>query len=369
MIRQELIRFFLFVCTGCLPAFVQGQGELAHGLVLQINPGTGNPRNSEGDFVSLKSGRILFIYTRYYGDAGRDHSPAHLAGRYSDDGGLTWSKEDEVIVPNEGKSNIRSVSLLRLRNGDIALFYLLQHSLEDQIPMMRLSSDEGRTWSEPSPCITDQKGYFVVNNNRVIQLKSGRLLMPVSLHKTPGGTWTNKGTIQSYYSDNEGKAWLPGRVVASDDSVITQEPAVVELKDGSVLMLMRANGGVQYLSYSRDKGKTWSPAVPSNISSPISPASVARIPSTRDLLLVWNNNGEKGPGYFKGKRTPLTLAVSKDEGKNWQHRQNIEDDPEGTFCYTAIHFTGKSHVLLAYSMGTSLPYLRLVRLSVKEIYK
>ena len=71
--------------------------------VLKLSPSENNPRNSEGDFVNLKDGRILFVYSHYTAGSGGDHDPAFLAGRYSDDGGKNWTQEDEVIVPNEGR--------------------------------------------------------------------------------------------------------------------------------------------------------------------------------------------------------------------------------------------------------------------------
>lgn len=144
--------------------------ENTNKVVLQLPPGENNPRNSEGDFITLKDGRILFIYSHYTGTSTSDHAPAYLAGRYSDDGGNTWSNRDFMVLENEGGMNVMSVSLLRLINGNIALFYLRKNSEEDCIPMMRISTDEAKTWSEPVACITDKKGYFVLNNNRVIQL-------------------------------------------------------------------------------------------------------------------------------------------------------------------------------------------------------
>ena len=51
---------------------------------------------------------------------------------------------------------------------------------------MRISKDEGKSWGRPYVALTI-KGYFVLNNNRMIQLESGRLLMAVALHATPGG--------------------------------------------------------------------------------------------------------------------------------------------------------------------------------------
>ena len=60
-------------------------------VALNLPPSKDNPRNSEGDFVTLKDGRILFIYTHFTG-GGRDDSSAYLASRVSKDGGKTWSK-------------------------------------------------------------------------------------------------------------------------------------------------------------------------------------------------------------------------------------------------------------------------------------
>ena len=79
--------------------------------VLKLAPSSNNPRNSEGDFITLKDGRILFVYSHYTSGSGGDHDPAFLAGRYSEDGGRTWTSEDEVIIENEGGMNVMSVSL------------------------------------------------------------------------------------------------------------------------------------------------------------------------------------------------------------------------------------------------------------------
>ena len=335
--------------------------------VLDIKSGENNPRNSEGDFITLKDGRIMFVYSKYTGSSGSDFAPADLAARFSTDGGKTWTSADKILVKNEAKMNIMSVSLLRLGTDKIALFYARKNAIDDCIPMMRISNDEGQTWGDPKACINGQNGYFVVNNSRVRQLKSGRILIPVSMHKTPETKWNNRGTLRCYFSDDNGMSWKSGGSVPNPDSVITQEPGVTELKNGNILMNIRASGGFQYYSYSKDKGVTWSTIVPSTIPSPISPASISRIPSTGDLILVWNNNGAKGEGYFKGKRTPLTIAISKDEGLTWKYFKNIEEDPEGMFCYTAIHFV-KDHVLLGYGMGAGLAQSRVVRIRLNEIY-
>jgi sialidase-1 len=137
------------------------------------------------------------------------------------------------------------------------------------------------------------------------------------------------------------QSWKSSPEAANPDGVVTEEPGVAELKNGKILMIVRTKTGAQCISLSKDKGETWSPVRRSNISSPFSPASIARIPSTGDLFLVWNDNGKDQ------KRTPVNIAISKDEGKNWISNKKIEDDPDGWYCYTAIHFAGK-YVLFAY---------------------
>ncbi len=88
---------------------------------LRLAPVPGHPRNSEGDFIALKDGRLLFVYSHFTGGGG-DHDQAFLAGRYSSDGGRTWTDKDEVIVERDGDWNVMSVSLLRLKDGSIGLF-------------------------------------------------------------------------------------------------------------------------------------------------------------------------------------------------------------------------------------------------------
>ena len=80
--------------------------------------------------------------------------------------------------------------------------------------------------------------------------------------------------------------------------------------------------------------------------SPEAPATLRRIPATGDLLMVWNDNHEPG-GDHSGRRTPLTAAVSSDEGHSWQHLRNIEEKPDEQYAYTSLIFVG-DRVLLSY---------------------
>lgn len=359
----------LFLATASLlPGQARGQETL-----LTIEPTREQPRNSEGDILPLKGGRLCLIYTRFTGGTS-DHASADLAMRVSADGGKTWGK-DRIVVRHEGSGNVMSVSLLRLADGRIALFYLRKASLTDCRPVMRISTDEAETFGPARVCIDDEVGYYVLNNGRALQLKNGRLVLPVALHNTPGQDkpdWA--GRVMCYLSDDVGKTWRRGKSTLVGKSpkgqrVTIQEPGVVELGDKRLMMFCRTNVGSQYVAHSEDGGDTWSELKPSDLASPLSPASIERVPWSGDLLCVWNDHSGVHP-FPAGKRTPLCLAVSKDDGKTWSRSRVLEADPAGWYCYTAMAFL-EDRVLLTYCAGDTkvggLNRLKVASLSRAEL--
>jgi sialidase-1 len=334
--------------------------------VLTLAPSPTNTRNSEGDFLRLKDGRILFVYTHFTGGT-NDEAEAHLAGRVSADGGLTWSDKDIPIPAVVGLTkNTMSVSLLRLANGEIALFCVTRNQPGDCRPHIQTSADEGQTWGPPRPCVPVE-GCYNLNNARAIRTSKGRLILPVAYHGGgPGKTFVYRATAGSLLSDDSGQTWRRATTTLEppkDSKSGLQEPGVIELKDGRLMMLMRTDQKCQMRSYSDDGGETWSAPELTDIASPLSPATVVRIPKTGDLLLVWNNNGgAPGSKYKAGRRTPFTVAISKDEGKTWIHHKDLETDPDGWFCYTAVLFVD-DRVLLANCAGSKFGDLNTLKIT------
>ena len=153
--------------------------------------------------VLLKDGRILLAYTEYYGGQSEDHSPAKIVGTYTSDHGRTWSTTF-TLLENIAQENVMSVTFLRLRSGEIAFFYLHKNSSSDLKAYMKVSRDEAKTWEAPI-CVTQAPGYHVMNNDRVIQLKSGRLLAPIAF--SPDFRKLDHWISFCYYSDDLGKSW------------------------------------------------------------------------------------------------------------------------------------------------------------------
>lgn len=370
---------FLLALAASLLAFFSPSLSAAESpeIALELAPSKENPRNSEGDFVVLNDGRILFIYTHFTG-GGSDHATAHLASRSSSDGGKTWTVKDKIVMENDGEQNIMSVSLLRLQDGRIALFYLRKNSNADCRPVIHFSTDEGQSWSAPTKIIDDEEiGYYVVNNDRLVQLADGRLIFPASQHNNPSmEKFSPYSTVHCYISDDNAKTWRRGKssqdgTRADGKRTMLQEPGLVELTNGRLLMWARTDSGSQFVCHSKDRGETWSDFEPSSLLSPVSPASIERLPKTKDLVVVWNDHS-KISKELRGKRTPLSIALSKDDGKTWQPARTLYDLPTGWYCYTAIEFVG-DYILLGYCAGDTakgggLNLTEITRVPVEWLY-
>ena len=364
--------------------------------------GPGNARNSEGAFLRTSSGRIRFVYSRYTGDNWHDGATADLAEVYSDDNGDSW-QERGVIVPRGSADNIMSVSLLRLAGDDVRMFHLEKRALARRnqtdtiradgddgcsscVPMMRRSSDDGETWSAPERIIPFDE-YYILNNDRVIRLASGRIIMPFSHHRFRTGRGVCAGVVFTLYSDDNGNSWKESDTVLcpnfqAESKIGLQEPGMIELASGHLWLWSRTGLGYQFSSYSCDDGVTWSAAVPDvNFPAPASPMSVKRDPDSGILYAVWNGADRRLhpllPHPQGNGRSPLVMIRSLDNGKTWECKRPVllETDPERGYCYTAMEFLGGGDLLLAYCCGrqldgnNNLQDLRIRKLNVNDLWK
>ena len=350
--------------------------------VFSAGPDGRYTRHSEGAFLRLKDGRLLFVYSRFTGSQD-DGAPSDLVAMTSGDEGETWS-QPEVTLPasSHGIDNIMSVSLMRMNSGDVGMFYLAKRRPDDTACFLELSRDEGRTWYRRIECIDqDRRGYYVVNNDRVIRLSSGRLLIPANLHRggsDPTGAtkihWDGRGVAFFFWSDDDGETWHE-----SPDAVFPpftrtdaglQETGVIELKNGAVWGYARTDQHVQYEFFSHDGGLHWTAAQPSRFTAPPSPLKIARRPQDGLLYAVWNPvpnyNGRELSRAGWG-RTPLVWASSADEGVTWSEPRVIEGQEDHGYCYPAIFFTDDGAMLTAYCAGGPDDGICLARLTIRKI--
>ena len=296
-----------------------------------------NGRNSEGDIVELKDGRLMLVYSHYYSN-GEDHDPCDIRGKISADGGRSWG-DNFMIQENVGTLNVMSARLARMAPladlgptsttlqaenlGPIGLVYLHNNTMFQDDVVFRSSSDEGQRWSQerlivPHGCY---KGICPLNSTLTV-LSDGRLIMPLSVHL--GGTsWST-----AYYSDDSGLHWTRSLsevwVPAGPKTVsFFVEPTLIELRDGRLMMFGRTNTGRIWKSYSPDRGRKWTIAEPTDLASSTSPSVLKRNPANGDLMVVWNQVSREEIAIGIG-RSRLSVAISHDDGDTWEHFKNIE---------------------------------------------
>ncbi len=341
-------------------------------IVVSYGPGSRYTRHSEGAFSRLKDGRILFVYSRFtntYSDA----APCGLAAAWSSDEGETWTEPIQLLTADQyGASNIMSVSLIRMQNGDLGLIHGVKIAPNYTRRFLCRSRDEGRTFYRRVECtLPDRPAYYVMNNDRIERLTSGRLLIPMAYqrHISDG-----RGVAVFLYSDDDGETWqeAPDAIFPpfSCTSEGLQEVGVIEKKDGALWACFRTDKLCQYESFSFDGGLHWTMAQPSRFTSPASPMKIKRHSGTGDLYAVWNPipnfNGRYVSNAGMG-RTPLVWSVSRDDGTTWGEQHVIEAEAEHGYCYPAVFFTEDSAMLVAYCAGGPEDGICLTRLTIRKV--
>ena len=326
--------------------------------VLMISTGKDNLRNGEGSFIRLKNGDILHIYTAYFGDSAEDHASAKLCGVISSDEGESFNAPFVVLEMAKDAQNVMSVSLLRMGNGDIGLFYIEKYARADAIVdryLLVRSSDEGKTWSAPTHCI-DDGDYYVINNDRVVMLSNGNIIIPAAYHQMYTGNaashFEGKGRGCYFVSRDDGRSFekLDVDLVSPfiEISKGLQEPGVYQFEDGRLWTWYRTNLGFQFEAFSDDGGKSWSELRPNLFfTSPRSPLQVKR--AGKYTVAVFNPIPRNAATLkrFGMDRTPLMLSVSEDGGATFVRSYLLEDDPDNAYSYPAI-IEGEDYLLVSY---------------------
>jgi len=109
--------------------------------------------------------------------------------------------------------------------------------------------------------------------------------------------------------------------------------------------LLRSNQDYIMESWSKDKGKTWSPLQKTTILNPNSGIDAVTLSSGLQVLVY--NPMQSGTEWVNG-RNKLAVAVSAD-GKNWKDMAVLEDQPDGEFSYPSVIQTSNKMVHVVYT--------------------
>jgi hypothetical protein len=179
--------------------------------VLFLNSKKGNPRNGEGTFLRLRDGSILFVYSKFSGNDWGDECAADIASLTSYDEGETWIDSRIIFRHDEDSRNYMCPSLIRMNNGDVGLIFLKKAKVnESSIPCFSRSSDEGKTFTSPEKFSDDNSIYWVIENDHLLKLANGRILLPANMHsKLIDGEVRiiEHGLKCIFATDDDGKTW------------------------------------------------------------------------------------------------------------------------------------------------------------------
>lgn len=284
----------------------------------------------ESTLAGLRDGHYWLLY----GD-----NEKHLFRQASTDGGRTWDQPQPVRAADGSFIDLARrtahLSLFRLKSGAWGMVYggPVSRPGRDGTLIYRISKDEGKSWS--APLVVDPV-FAICRAGSVRVLRSGRIMAPTLKWISPDAGQQSEHERRQFvfswifYSDDEGQTWhrslselfvMPGDGLQG--SYKFDEPSLAERNDGSILMFGRNDLARFYQAVSKDGGISWLWPEPSSLATSISPPYLARIPSTGDLLTVWNQASTK---EIHGglARHRLSTAISSDGGATWKHFRNLE---------------------------------------------
>ena len=243
--------------------------------------------------------------------------------------------------------------LFQMPNGELWLFFKIGAFVQDWTGWLCKSSDGGRTWSQKEPL---PEGFLGPIKNKPL------LLLPDENHPDTHprllcGSSTEKGGWKFHVEilDLATNEWRYIGPVDAEMAVPTNEPdklkpigciqpSFLELSDGRLMVLMRSRNGKLARSYSSDQGETWTTVELTDLPNNQSGTDAVTVHSSKFIVhsspitthVLIYNDFETVMGEPKGPRTPLSIAVSTDDGQTWQHILTLEDSPISQYSYPAI---------------------------------
>ncbi|MEV0718224.1 sialidase family protein [Asanoa sp. NPDC050611] len=269
-----------------------------------VAPAESGKRAFFGDMIKLKDGRLLVAYRESVAHINQD---GRIMVVQSQDQGHTWSTPRVAI---DTPIDDRDPKLMQMRDGTVLMnFFRTDWTGYPGRPVTLVgtfvtrSTDTGASWSEPVEVGTAMEGpsdvvvgaYWAghaATHGPILELPDGDLLVPLYGRLPEGGT----GPATVVRSTDGGRTWP-----AANESVIGraatfdfQEPNLSLLKNGAILSVIRTSINIAYVSWSYDRGRTWTTPVTTGL-----PASSHHqlVLHNGDVLFTYGDlSGTFGPG-------------------------------------------------------------------------
>ena len=309
----------------------------------------------------------------------------------SKDEGKTWI---ESFPAQHGQNPVKepaSCYLIKANDNALAMVYLhiADYKFEwdettkepketCQLLMCAIRSpDNGKTWTHKQTLLNGYNANFF----GFIKLRSGRLVASAE-HLMPNpGRWV----VCSFFSDDNGKTWCRSNFIdlgghGHHDGAT--EPALVELNDGRLMMLIRTNLDRFWQAFSDDGGRYWRIIQPSPIDASSSPGYLLKLKSGR-IILVWNrlnpeesvfprqNPDQASETAASWHREELSIAFSDDDAKTWSNPTVIARQKGGQISYPYVFERRPGEIWIiagfAFENGWKDPFDVKLKISEKDL--
>lgn len=333
-----------------------------------------------GLIVTAKGTVLAYCEARRTGKS--DWDTIDIMLRRSTDGGKTFSPRQRIAdVPGPHIKN--PVALAQKlaeptditynnavgfadRDGSVHFLFCLEYSRCFYIR----SDDDGRTFSKPVEITGTFEKFRSDYDWKVlatgpahgIQLRTGRLVVPIWLSTGTGGHAHRPSVTSTIYSDDHGRTWKAGDVAVpnTDEWINPNETVIVELADGRVMLNVRSESlkHRRLVTVSPDGSTGWStPKFDDALLEPICMASIVRFSAQPDgdknrILFANPHNlsrldGKDEEGKSRDRKN-ISIKVSYDEGQTWDVNKVLEPSYS---AYSDLAVLSDGTILCLYETG------------------
>ncbi|NBV32819.1 MAG: exo-alpha-sialidase [Proteobacteria bacterium] len=329
-----------------------------------------------GVVVTAKGTVLAWCEARKRPSGVSDWDDIRILLRRSTDDGKTWSAPKSIAdVPGPKTKNPSALQMKNVDPNDVTYnnpvliadkngaVYML-FCLEYMRAFYQRSDDDGVSWSTPIEITSAFDGFkksydwkvLATGPNHSIQLKTGRLVVPVWLSTGTGSNGHHPSVTATIYSDDSGKSWHAGDIAvpATEEWDDPNETVAIELNDGRVMLNVRSQSKAhrRLITTSVDGATGWTtPKFDDALLEPICMAGIVRYAFGDQNLILFSNphNLEKAKGKAEpGKnrdRKNVSVKISRDEGQTWPVNKTIEP---GASMYSDIAVTHSGTILCFY---------------------
>ncbi len=324
-----------------------------------------NSTVQNGSFIALLNGDLMFAYIE------KSQNGTDIITVTTSDSGNTWSAPSVLYHSDK---QLDGLSLLRMKNGDIGVFFTEEVTADwTYITVMLRSNDEEKmVYFRTEECSYDlYNGYFILQNDSVLMTENQKIIIPMT-YRT--GAFKDNGCARADIrefaifscSTDDGETWVssPDDLYPTFSSTQTglRHLEVVEIVPDVLKASLATDMMCQYFSLSTDAGEFWTPAEPSRFSSACSPMKTIKS-TDGNFYSVWNPT----PNYLGRTNTegnlglsPISISLLSEDTLRPEVPTVIDESDDVPLHSPAGIFLSDEELVVSYTAGNEIKIKKIL---------